>query len=277
MNFQSKYSGQFYKLKDGHCYTWRADGKFAYTGVYTGKVYVVQLTGYYMPGDDGTNMFQTTNGLWIRMNDGWENTGYSPIRHYTQKDAQYYVDKVIKANATILENNLFCARFANRLTEDEQSRLYQLQINLEERNNKLLSDGLCTGQKTSTPPGYTQLSNDLATFMQAHSYGSSIGALVSVSTIIVVAIVVASLATAAYFAYKYMAAEAEQDVAYSEELTKTLMAKLTPEEYEQLKQETRGIVTKAKLNAKFGSALSFLKWGLLAAAGLVVYNKLKGQ
>ena len=62
---------------------------------------------------------------------------------------------------------------------------------------------------------------------------------------------------------------------FSEELTKTLMAKLTPEEYEQLKRETQGIVTKSKLLGKFGGAMSALKLGLIAAAGVLVYNGIK--
>lgn len=278
MKYNSKYTGQYYQLQGGEIYVLRADGRFAYAGSESSGSVIVQLTGYYMYGADGSAMYQTTSGGWVRLADGWQNTGYAPLRLYSQKDAQYYVNKVIKANASILENNLFCARFASKLTDEQKFVLYGLQNRLESRNKKLLDDGLCEGQQVSTPPGYTLLSNDLATFMQAYRSGASVGAIVvTTTTIVIAAVVIASLATAAYFAYKYMASEAEKDVKYSEELTRALMAKLTPEEYEQLMRETQGIVTKSKLTAKFGGAMSILKWGLLAGAGYVLYNFFKDR
>lgn len=275
MNYNSKYVGQFYQLNGGDIYTLRGDGRFAYTSAGDEGNVMVQLTGFYRTGADGSAMYQTTSGGWIRMADGWKNTGYSPIRQYSQKDAQYYVNKVTKANATIYENNLVCSRFASKLTDEQQFLLYSLQTRLESRNQQLLNDGLCSNQKVASPPGYSLLSNNLSAFMQSYSSGASISGIGSITaTIVVVAVVIASLATAAYFAYKYMASEAEKDVQYSDELTQVLLKKLTPEEYEQLKRETQGIVTKSKLTAKFGSALSFLKWGLVAVAGVVVYKSI---
>lgn len=211
------------------------------------------------------------------MADGWQNTGYAPIRLYTQKDAQFYVDKVIKANAKIIQNNLFCARFANKLTDDEQFELYSLQKRLENRNEKLQNDGLCTDLKVSSPPGYSDLSNSLSTFMLSYSSGATIGAVISVGSIIVAAIVISSLATAAYFAYKYLASEAEKDVRYSDELTAILMKRLTPEEYQQLLEETQGIVTKARLSAQVQGAMGIVKWGLFAVAGFVIYKAIKNR
>lgn len=272
MIYNGKYSGQFYKKLGGEEYVLRGDGKFAYAGASGDSVVLVQLTGYYQTGADGSAMFQTTGGTYIKMADGWEYVSSSAITKYSQKDAQYYVNKVIKANASILENNLFCARFAGKLTETQQTQLYGLQTRLEDRNQRLINDGLCGDLRTSTPPGYTMLSNSLANFMNAYSTGAPIGAVISTATIVVVAVVIASLATAAYFAYKYMASEAEQDVRYSEELTKALMSKLTKEEYDQLMQETRGIVTKSRLLSKFGGAMGVLKWGLLAVGGYALYK-----
>lgn len=276
MNYNSKYVGQFYQLNGGDIYILRGDGRFAYASAGDEGSVMVQLTGFYRQGADGSAMYQTTSGGWIRMADGWSNTGYSPIRQYSQKDAQYYVNKVIKANATIYENNLLCARFATKLTEDQQYTLYSLQERLQSRNQQLLDDGLCSNQQVSSPPGYSLLSNNLATFMQAYSTGSQIGGIGSITaTIVVACVVIASLATAAYFAYKYMASEAEKDVKYSDELTKILLEKLTPEEYELLKRETQGIVTKSKLTAKFGSAITFIKLGAIVFAGFAIYKTIK--
>lgn len=271
MNYNSKYAGQYYQLQSGEVYVLRGDGKFAYAGVDSSGFTAVQLTGYYKQGADGTDMFQTVDGGWIRMADGWEYIAYAPIRQYTQKDAQYYVNKVIKNNAHIYENNLFCARFANKLNEDQKVELMGLQKRLEDRNNQLLNDGLCTGLQVSTPPGYRNLQPYLTAFMN----GGGIG--VAVSTIVVVAVVIASLSTAAYFAYKYIASESEKDVKYSDELTSVLMQKLSDEEYKQLLQETQGIVTKAKLTSRLGGGLSLVKWGLLAVGCFAIYKAWKNR
>lgn len=277
MLFNQSYSGQYYQLQGGHVYILRGDGRFAYAGADSSGIVGVQLTGYYMQGADSNNMYQTTGGGWIKLADGWKNTGYATLRYYSAKDAQYYVDKIVKANAQILQNNLFCARFASKLSNDEQFMLYNLQRRLESRNNSLQNDGLCSDLKISTPPGYSQLDGSLSWFMNAYANGVPIGAVISVSTIIIAAVVISSLATAAYFAYKYLASEAEKDVKYSEELTKTLMQKLTPEEYQQLLSETQGIVTKSKLSAQFKGGLGVIKWGLIAVAGLALYKVFKNQ
>lgn len=277
MEFKQSYSGQYYQLQGGYVYSLRGDGAFAATSAGEPGLVMVQLTGYYKNGRDGSPMYQTTNNGWIRMADGWQNTGYAPIRLYTQKDAQFYVNKVIKANAKIIQNNLFCARFANKLTDDEQFELYSLQKRLENRNEKLQNDGLCTDLKVSSPPGYSDLSNSLSTFMLSYSSGATIGAVISVGSIIVAAIVISSLATAAYFAYKYLASEAEKDVRYSDELTAILMKRLTPEEYQQLLEETQGIVTKARLSAQVQGAMGIVKWGLFAVAGFVIYKAIKNR
>lgn len=259
-------------MQGGEVYTLRGDGKFAYAGAESNSMVGVQLTGYYKQGTNGI-MYQCTNGGWVDLADGWQYIGYAPVRQYTQKDAQYYVNKIIRANANILENNLFCARFANKLTEDQQHQLRGLQNRLESRNNRLLSDGLCSNQQVSTPPGYA----DLQVYLNALMNYESIGAVISTTTIVVIAVVVASLATAAYFAYKYLASEAEKDLKYSDELTRTLMSKLTEEEYQQLMQETQGIVTKAKLISKLGGGLSVIKWVLVGLGGYALYKAIRNR
>ena len=280
MKFNSKYAGQYFQLQGGEVYSLRGDGRFAYAGADTSGVVVVQLTGYYMQGVSGY-MYQTTQDGWVKLSDGWQNTGYAPIRQYTAKDAEYYVNQVMRNNAHILENNLFCARFANKLNDDEQYELYRLQSALQRRNERILNDGLCTNLKVSSPPGYSQLDRYLQDFMQMYANGSEvsgIGLVVSTTVVVVVScVVVASLATAAFFAYKAFAKESEKDVKYSDELTKTLLNKLTPEEYAQLKNETQGIVTKTRLSSRFSGAFDFLKISALVAGGLIVYKFIKDR
>lgn len=267
--FNSKYAGQYYQATNGEVFTRTSDGVFKYTGVYSGSVVVQQLTGYYEVSRIGNTMYQTTSGGWINLNSGWNYQAYAPIRMYSAKDAQYYVNLLIKNNARILENNLLCARFADKLNQSERDTLRSLQSRLDERNKELLNNGLVAEQKVSSPPGYADLNGYLQSFM---SSVDGVGVVISTSTLVVVAIVVASLATAAYFAFRALYAESADDVKYSDELTKALLEKLTPEEYQQLMKETRGIITKSKLNARFSGALSILKWGLLAASGYVLYQ-----
>lgn len=279
MKFNSKYAGQYYTLQGGEVYVLRGDCRFAYAGANTASNIIVQLTGYYKQGTSSI-MYQTTQDGWINLSDGWQNTGYAPIRQYTAKDAEYYVNQVIRNNAHILENNLFCARFASKLNDDEQYELYRLQSALQARNERIVNDGLCTDIKVSSPPGYSKLDGYLNQFMQAYANGAEINGVGVISTtaiIVVSCIVVASLATAAYFAYKAFAAESEKDVKFSDELTKTLLNKLTPEEYEQLKRETNGIVTKTRLSSRFSGAFGLLKWGAVIAGGLLVYKYIKDK
>lgn len=279
MKFNSKYAGQYYTLQGGEVYVLRDDGRFAYAGANTASNIIVQLTGYYKQGTSSV-MYQTTQDGWINLNDGWQNTGYAPIRQYTAKDAEYYVNQVIRNNAHILENNLVCARFASKLNNDEQYELYRLQSALQDRNGRIVNDGLCANIKVSSPPGYSKLDGYLNQFMQAYANSAEIkgvGVISTTAIIVVSCIVVASLATAAYFAYKAFAAESEKDVKYSDELTKTLLNKLTPEEYEQLKRETNGIVTKTRLSSRFSGAFGLLKWLLIGAAGYVVYRGIKNK
>lgn len=247
ITFNSKYAGQYYQMQGGEVFTRTSVGVYKYAGVVTDSVAVVQLTGNYEVSARGNAMYQTTSGGWINLSSGWKYQAYAPIRMYSAKDAQYYVDRLIKNNARILENNLLCVRFLDKLDADQRLTLRELQSRLNVRNEALLNDGLVTAQKVSAPPGYSNWTTQLQNFMNSVE---GVGAVISTSTLVVAAIVIASLATAAYFAYRALYEESADDVKYSDKMTKTLLEKLTPEEYQQLMEETQGVVTKAKLNAK---------------------------
>ena len=211
----------------------------------------------------GNTYYQTTSGVWIT-----EDTGFSIGNHVSAAyNGQKLINKIIKNNQTILERNLFCARYANKLTASERDLLYQLQARLQERNNALLNKELIQQAYTSYPAGYANEASYLEQFM---NNGGKVGVVLSTTAVIVIsAVVVASLSAAAYFAYKAFYNESEDDVKYSEELTQTLMAKLTPEEWEQLKNETQGIVTKARIKQSLGTSSSLIGivgWGFAAFA-----------
>ncbi|MBQ0153799.1 MAG: hypothetical protein KBS70_03335 [Bacteroidales bacterium] len=228
----------------------------------------VTLTGYWTKSSRGNFMFQTTTGEWINLySDGWQ---LVRMDSYPQNQAQDYVNRMIENNKKIVSCNLFCARYASKLTASEKQLLYQLQTRLENRNLRLINDGLVSSVTTSTPAGYSQLQPYLQSFMQTGGVGVVIS---GTAVIVITAIVIASLSTAAYFAYKYLFEESADDVKYSEQLTKTLLAKLTPEEYEQLLRETQGIVTKTKIKQMIAGSGNLLKWALIGTAAYMIYDK----
>lgn len=235
-------------------------------------------TGVYFRSSDGTIYWcQTRSGYWINAintADGNSWTAYKDAvskLSYSQTDAQKYVNKVIECNKQIIANNILCARFANRLTAQQKNTLYNLQKRLDSRNNSLLKDGMVQNVTTDYPQGYVYLQSYLDSFMASGGVGS-----VSITvTIVIAAVVIASLSTAAYFAYKSYATEAEQDLKYSKSLTAALTSKLTEAEYKQLMDETKGILTKAKiLSSLKGSNKALL--AIAAALGCYfIYERVK--
>ena len=218
----------------------------------------VALTGYSITSKRGTTAYQTTGGKYIALNEGWEQVGTQAIMQYGTSQAQALVNKIIKNNKIIISNNLLCARYASKLTEEQQQLVRDLQRRLQARNEALQDDGLTTNVKTSYPAGYAELSAYLDALMDGEAIGVATWVVV-----VIAATIIAATATAAYFAYKAYADESEQDVKYSKELTKILTSKLTEDEYNQLLQETKGIVTKARIKQALSSSS---KWLLIAGA-----------
>lgn len=276
-NYNREIAGRYYRMENGEVYSWNAAGKMAYAGVRTGSTSVVQLTGAYVTTARGTTMYQTTGGGYIDLLDGWQQYQSGTLPTYSQTQAQYMLDRLLKNQRTILQNNLVCAKYADKFTSDQQQRLFELQSRLEARDEALRRDGLCNGLVESYPKGYANLEKYLLDFMERpvknEDFDYGIGSVTA--TIIVTAVVIASLATAAYFAYRAYYNESEQDVKWSKELTAVLASKLTDEEYEQLKAETAGIVTKAKLKVMFGSMVNVAKYALVAGGVYLLYQTIK--
>ena len=274
MTFNKNRSGQILQMVNGAVYYINSDGRFAYAGVDTGAVAQVTLTGWTTTSDKGNTMWQTTGGGYIDLSDGWRGVGTAT---YSGRSAQSYVDEIIKNNQIILQNNLVCARFANKLTSTQLATLRGLQSRLNNRNKSLLEDGMVTVKDTSYPRGYADLANTLNEVMATGGGTSGIGVVVSTTVVIVVAaVVVASLATAAYFAYKAFANESRDDVKFSKELTRTLTSKLTEEEWQMLQDETQGIVTKARVKqslSNLGTLGTFLLAGGVVLGGLWIYKR----
>ena len=239
-------------------------------------------TGYYTGQNDGNPdtqrywLLQTTGGLWLlcdtENSSGWLlSESNSKLSDKSQSAAQKYVNTIIENNKIILGNNLLCARYASKLTKEQRKTLYDLQIRLQERNEALQNDSLTTNLQTGTPAGYKELEGYLTSFM-------SEGVGITTVTIIIIAVVIASVSTAAYYAYKYYAEQSAEDVKYSDELTKVLTSKLTEEEYQQLMNETKGIVTKATIKARFGSSIAkYIGIAALIVGGVLLFKNIKNK
>lgn len=187
---------------------------------------------------------------------------------YTQAQAQDLVNGIIRNNQYILNNNLLCARFANKLSLDQRKMLYNLQDRLEKRDAALREGEVFSSMGEGQPEGYSELSSYLEAFMK--NPGIGVITLSATGIIIISAIVIGSLSTAAYFAYQAYFKESEQDVKYSRELTAALQAKLTEEEYQQLLKETAGLLTKQRILQQIGSIGGNLKNLLLVGLGLLI-------
>ena len=269
MKFEPTYQGRVYSMTSGVLYQF--DGQL-YGSAVDGQSVRVALTGYSVTSQKGTVAYQTTSGYYIVLSEGWIQVGVAPIAKYSESQAQALVNKIIRNNKTIICNNLLCARYANRFSESERAEIRGLQSRLQARNSALQAEGLTKDVQKQYPEGYAELSS----YLDALMAGETIG--VATWVIIVVAcVVIAGMGTAAYFAYKSLADESEKDVKFSKELTATLVAKLTPEEYEQLKAETKDIVTKARIKQSLGSYWNVLKWVAIAFAGYTAYKMIMQQ
>lgn len=267
MTFDAKYAGHVYGMVNGEVYALRSDGRFAYAGVYQDKMVTVTLTGYSATGTSGNIGYQTIGGGYIFLEKGWQDMGMAAIMQYSQSQAQALVNKIIKNNKLIIQNNILCARFSYRLTESEKQQLYDLQLNLEERNAAIQAQGVCTNIQTSYPQGYVYLQSYLDSFMASGGIGLSTAVVIIIS-----AVVIASLSTAAYFAYKSYADQSEKDVRYSKELTQILTSRLTDSEYQQLLSETKGIVTKARIKQSISTTGNIVWFGMAIVGGYCIYK-----
>lgn len=209
------------------------------------------MTGYYWVVD-GYAWIQTADGYYVSAHynsgriDNWQiNTDVTKrIPVYSQTQAQALVQKIINNNKEITRCNILCARYADRFTREQLALIKELQNRVIARNKALQDEGLTENVKTGYPEEYAELSSYLDKIMTDGSIGVATWVVV-----VIAATVIAATATAAYFAYKNLAEESERDVKYSKELTRTLTSKLTDEEYQQLLNETKGMLTKTKIKS----------------------------
>ena len=267
MVFNKDLAGKYVKVNNGTTY-WVNGSKVV--GVSLGTPITVVLSGWFTTNQENT-YYHTTGErsvLWDQSNVSLTGKTQSAQPNESQK----YIDGIIKNNKRILENNLICATYKDKLTTDQRNLLYNLQLRLTERDQRLRKDGVVQDIKTGSPKGYNLLSNNLEQFMNnMQSYG--VGSL-TLTSIVVYAVVIAALSTAAYWLYQYYFGESNRDVKFSDDLTKILTNKLTAEEYQRLINETKGLVNKAVISERFGNFLKsgITKIALFGVLGYIGYN-----
>jgi hypothetical protein len=229
------------------------------TGWYDGnKYYIVEYPGYYI-----------SIGEWAQLSS----ESASPSQ------AQSEINKLIQNNQIIFENNLLMSRFINAMSISEKNTLYYLQKRLEERDNMLREADVFSQMQEAKIMGYSNYQNYLNNFMS--SYSSGVGLVISTTAAIIIgAVVVASLSTAAYFAFKSAYEESVQDVKLSKKLLQTLSKyNISEEDMAIIEQETQGIVTKAvfmeKINTTLGNFKNIIIFGALGYIGYELYNRYK--
>lgn len=240
----------------------------------TGEQINIQA-GYYVVGTgrytwDDTNIYvETTTGYWAVINEQNPDFVGNGKDTKTSAQAQNLVNNLLETNMRILENNLFCARFSKYLSATEKQNVAILQHNLEVRNAAIMDTDVFSALEQSSPEGYSELQS----YLDQLCNENKVGVVVTTSVLLIVsAIVVASLSTAAYYAFSYYAEQATKDLKYSDELTKTLTEKLTAEEYDQLMTETKGLVSKAAITSKLSGSFSWLKYLAYGAAAYFIYK-----
>lgn len=234
---------------------------------------VVTLSGWI----EGTQYYvEDSPGCYIFMSGDWQKVA-NPITK-SQAQAQEVVNGLLKNNQYIFENNLLLARYANKLSKQEMATLYLLQKRLERREQQLREADVFSEMQEARIMGYSNYQGYLDRFMTDYTTGA-IGLVISTTaSIIIGAVVVASLGTAAYFAFKAAYEESKQDVELSRKMMKIFEKyNMTEADIQTITQETQGIVTRKVIMEKINNFLGNTKMLIIGAGLLYIgyefYNK----
>lgn len=228
------------------------------SGWYDGnKYYIVEYPNYYI-----------SIGEWAQIDDA---------AAISLSQSQNIINKLLKNNQYIFENNLLLARYSSRLNSQEKTTLYNLQKRLENRDNLLREADVFSALEEARVMGYSNYQNYLNQFMAS----GGVGLVISTTTAIIIgAVVVASLSTTAYFAFSALYEESVKDVELSREMLKVFEKyNMSEEDIAVIEEETQGIVSKAvlleKINTTFGNIKTIVIGAALAYVGYKLYEKYK--
>jgi len=190
-------------------------------------------------------------------------------------ELQKLIDETIAYNKNILEQNLLCAR-GLELARDRgvalpigfRNQLYDLQVRLLARNERLKSSKEVSNIQEGSSPNFSVYNESLVKFMQS----PEIGILPIVYVIVIGAIgLIAAGASIAIQVYKANHKEASTDNKFSNGLLANLIKYLPPDVFNQLMSENGANAEKsaeAVKNANDGSLMGTVK---TLAVGVVAF------
>ena len=199
-------------------------------------------------------IWEDNASCWSKTNP--ENTDAVPV--------QNILNELIGFNQSILEGNLLCARIIEycqdngiALPANGRTDLYNLQLRLNTRNDKIKSSGYVEQIKEDQSPNFNTYNDALVSFMQ-NPGSSGIGIIPVLVYVVVSAIVLAATAYLAIDVYKQLHAEAKADFGFSNDLTAQLVKFLPPDTYKQLLAENAANAKKAQDAIDAASGKSFM-------------------
>ena len=241
------------------------------------------LNGNFFETNSGIVCYQciyngTSGYIWSDELSNWSATPYN--QNGIVGKTQNYLNELIEYNKSILEGNLLCARIINycktngiALPAQCRNDLYNLQVRLMTRNEKIKTTGYVENTEESASPNFSGYNQTLVDFMNNPGIGF---VLTTTAIIIIVGIVIAATATTAILIYQKLNAEAKADFNYSNDLTAQLVKFLPPETYKQLMAENEANAKKANdaINAASGSGiLNTVKYIGIGLGAVWLYDK----
>ncbi|VBB45231.1 hypothetical protein TRIP_D300137 [uncultured Paludibacter sp.] len=182
------------------------------------------------------------------------------------------INELVENNKTIYENNLLCAGLIAKLDnkgvsvpQSYRKDLYNLQLRLEARNNKILSSVFLKVEGTGTPTGFDMYANELGSFMVNPKIG-----IAPIVIYIVLSVVITALLTGIiYLIFKPDYTDSKADLKVSKKLASAL-SHLSPEAKQEVLNDLESQVDKAYVEGKMsGSGLGTIKTIGYAAAGFL--------
>lgn len=250
----------------------------------------IQLTGSFLETSSGNLCFQAIifdfYGSTI-YGYVWEKdlnffTTSAPIDNDTVLKVKNTVAEMIEHNKGILENNLFCARGLQIMSEQGaampigfRTKLYNLQARLINRNIKLKQSGYVSDIQEATSPNFSIYNQGLVDFMNNPGIGFVIS---TTAAIIITCVIIAATAVSAWALFKTLHAESKSDFQLSNELTADLIKYLPPEVYQQLLKENAANAAKAQQAIDSASGkqwINIIKYGAIGFGVIWAWEKLQ--
>lgn len=259
-------------------------------------------TGQYLQMSDGNwfqvNLYKPVNGKTYgyapEFYKGKKNISFtepnSNNNQQAENNAQKLVDDVVSTDKKVYEgiyrSYIKMLSLQNKgvtIPLQLQAKLASVYITLRDRQDKMLKSGYIESYKTGTPEKYvsykTSLNNAMIAHMNNGHFMRGIGVIPVIAWIIIAAVVGASSAAVAYYAFKPNYEDSKRDLKIIDELEKALNT-LTPEEKEKvvdnLEKQVDDAYNAGKTDQKVKDTFSFGaigKYLLMGFLGFILIDK----